>query len=33
MYISVDGFGGDNAPNEICEGVALALKEKSGFNV
>ncbi|MBQ9625479.1 MAG: phosphate acyltransferase PlsX [Clostridia bacterium] len=33
MYIAVDGFGGDNAPVEICEGVALALNEKQGFNV
>lgn len=33
MYIAVDGFGGDNAPVEICEGIAQALKEQSGFNV
>ena len=33
MYIAVDGFGGDNAPLAICEGVALALNEQKGFNV
>lgn len=33
MYIAVDGFGGDNAPIEICEGIAWALREQSGFKV
>ena len=33
MYIAVAAFGGDNAPVAICEGVSLAIKEKSGFNV
>lgn len=33
MYIAVDGFGGDKAPEEIVKGVGLALKEQDGFDV
>ena len=27
MKIVIDGFGGDNAPDEVLKGAALAVKE------